>query len=81
MAKLKYPAECVPHRCPGDPHKGALYYSLNTARTVPAELNPALRTHLREHNGDPALLALHSLATDLSQVLAPELKPGMTYWR
>ena len=65
VAKFKYPAECVAHRCPGHPHKGPLYYSLSTAGTVPAELNPALRTHLREHHGDLVLLALHGLATDL----------------
>ena len=42
VAKFKYPAECVTHECPGHPNKGPLYYSLNTAGTVPAELGPAL---------------------------------------
>ena len=61
VAKFKYPAECVAHRCPGHPNKGPLCYSLGT---VPAELGPALRTHLGEHHGDLALLALHGPATD-----------------
>ena len=64
VAKFKYPIECVAHRGPGHPHKGPLYYSLSTAGTVPAELYPALQTHLREHHGDLALLAPHGLATD-----------------
>ena len=70
VAKFKYPTEYVAHRCPGHPNKGPLYYSLGTAGTVPAELDPALRTHLREHHGDLALLAPHGLATDRPQVLA-----------
>ena len=77
VAKFKYPAECVAHKCPGHPKKGPLYYSLGTAGTVPAELGPALRTHLCEHHGDLALLAPHGLATDPPQVLAPEVKPGI----
>ena len=64
VAKFKYPAERVAHKCPGHPSKGPLYYSLNTAGTVPAELSPALRTHLREHHGDLAVLAPHGQATD-----------------
>ena len=28
VAKVKYPAECVAHRCPRHPNKGPLYYSL-----------------------------------------------------
>ena len=44
---------------------------------MPAELYPALRTHLREHHGDLALLAPHGLATDPPQVLAPNVKPGI----
>ena len=79
VAKFKYPAECVAHRCPGHPNKGPLYYSLGTAGTVPAELGPALRNHLREHHGDLALLAPHGLATDPPQVLAPEVKPGIWF--
>ena len=39
VAKFKDPAECVAHRCLGHPRKGPLYYSLNTASTVPAELH------------------------------------------
>ena len=46
---------------------------------MPAELYPALRTHLREHHGDLALLAPHSLATDPPQVLAPNDKPGICF--
>ena len=57
MAKFKYPAECVAHRCPRHPYKGPLYYSLNT-------LHPALKTHVHEHHGDLALLAPQDLATD-----------------
>ena len=78
-AQHKYPAECVAHRCPGHPHKGPRYYSLSTAGTVPAELYPALKTHLREHHGDLALLAPHCLATDPPQVLAPNVKPGIWF--
>ena len=79
VAKFKYPAECVAHKCPGHPNKGPLYYSLGTAGTVPAELGPALRTNLREHHGDLALLAPHSLATNPPQVLAPEGKAGIWF--
>ena len=79
VAKFKSPAECVAHRCPGHPHKGPLYYSLSTAGTVPAELYPALQTHLREHHGDLALLAPHGLATDPQQVLAPNVKPDIWF--
>ena len=64
VAKFKYPAECVAHRCPRHPYKGLLYYSLSTVGTLPAELHPALKTHLHEHQGDLALLAPHGLATD-----------------
>ena len=63
----------------GQPRKGPLYYSLSTAGTVPAELYPALRTHLREHHGDLALLAPHGLATNPPQVLAPNDKPGIWF--
>ena len=59
--------------------KGPLYYSLDTVGKVPAELNPALHTHLREHHGDLALLAPHGRATDQSNVLAPEVRPGMWF--
>ena len=55
MAKFKCPAECVAHRCPGHPYKGPLYYSLSIVGTMPAELHPALKTHLREYHGDMAL--------------------------
>ena len=79
VAKFKYPAECVAHRCLGHPNKGPLYCSLGTAVTVPAELGPALRTHLREHHGDLALQAPHGLTTDTPQVLAPEVKPGIWF--
>ena len=78
VAKFKYAAECVAHRCPGHPHKGPLYYSLSTAGMVPAELYPALRTHLREHHGDPALLAPHGLAVDPPNV-PPNVKPGIWF--
>ena len=64
VAKFKYPAECVAHMCLGHPYKGPLYYSLSTVGTLPAELHPALKTHLRKHHRDLALPAPHGLATD-----------------
>ena len=79
VAKFKYPVECVAHRCPGHPNKGPLCYSLGMAGTVPTVLGPALRTHLREHHGDLALLVPPGLATDPPQVLAPEVKPGIWF--
>ena len=79
VARFKYPAECVAHKCPGHPHKGPLYYSLDTVGTVPAELHQALRTHLREHHGDMALLAPHGRATDPPRVMAPETRPGVWF--
>ena len=81
VAKFKYPAECVAHRCPGHPHKGLLYYSLNTAGTKPAELYPAVKSHLREHHGDLALLAPHSVATDPPPPAraGPNVKPGIWF--
>ena len=39
VANFQYPAECVAHKCPGHPHKGPLYYSLDTVGAVPAELH------------------------------------------
>ena len=67
------------HRCPGHPHKGPRYYSLDMVGAVPAELHQALRTHLREHHGDMALLAPHGRTTDPPQVLAPEARPGIWF--
>ena len=46
---------------------------------MPAELYPALQTHLREHHGHLALLVPHGLATDPPQVLAPNVKPGIWF--
>ena len=79
VTKLKHPAECVAHTCPRHPHKGPLYYSLSTVGKLPKELYPALRTHLREHNGNLALLVPHGLATYLPRVLAPKIKPGIWF--
>ena len=79
MALFKYPVECVAHKCPGHPNKGPLYYSLDTVGTVPAELHQALRTHLREHHGDLALLAPHGRATDPPNVLVPKAQPGIWF--
>ena len=79
VEKFKYPAECVAHRCPRHAHKGPLYYSLSTVGTVPAKLYPALKTHIREHHGDLALLAVHGVATEPPQVLAPNVKPGIWF--
>ena len=42
VVKVQYHAECVAHKCLEHPHKGPLYYSLNTAGTVLAQLYPAL---------------------------------------
>ena len=67
------------HRCPRHPYKGPLYYSLNTMGTLPAELHPALKTHLREHHGDLALVAPHGLANDPPEVLAPNAEPGIWF--
>ena len=64
VAKFKYPTVCVAHKCPRHQYKGPLYYSLHTVGKLLAELNPALKTHLREHLGDLALLAPHGLATN-----------------
>ena len=64
VAKFKYSAVYVVYQCPGHPYKGPLYYSLHTVDTLPAELHPALKTHLREHHGDLALFAPHGMATD-----------------
>ena len=77
VARFQYPAECMAHKCPGHPHKGPLYYSLDTVGTMPAELHQALRTHPREHHGDMAVLAPHGRATSPPRVLAPETRPGV----
>ena len=79
VANFQYPAECVAHRCPGYPHKGPLYYSLDTVGAVPPELHQALHTHLRGHHGDMALLAPPGRPTYPSQVLPPEARPGMWF--
>ena len=44
-----------------------------------AELYPAMKTHLREHHGDLALLAPHGLANDPPHVLAPNAEPGIWF--
>ena len=46
---------------------------------MPAELYPALKTHLRKHHGDLALVAPHGLAIDPPQVLAPNAEPGIWF--
>ena len=74
VAKFKYPAVCVAHKRPGQPYKGPLYYSLHTVGKSPAELQPAMKTHLQEHGGDLALLAPHGLAT------APPPPPPPRSW-
>ena len=79
VARFQYPAECMAHKCPGHPHKWPLYYSLDTVGSVPAELHQALRTHLREHHGDMALLGPHGRATSPPQVSAPETCPGVWF--
>ena len=76
VANFKYPAECVAHRCPGYPHMGPLHYSPGTVGTVPAELHPAFKTHLREHHGDLALLAPHGLITDPPTGGGPQHRAG-----
>ena len=79
VAKFQYPAECVAHGCPGHPHKGPLYYSLDMVGAVPAELHQALHTHLREHHGDMAVPAPHGRTTYPPQVMAPEARPGIWF--
>ena len=64
VAKFKYPAVWVAPRCPGHPYKGPLYYSLHIVGTLPAELHPALTTHLQEHQRGLALFMPHGLAID-----------------
>ena len=44
-----------------------------------AELHQALRTHLREHHGDLALLAPHGRATDPPNVQVPKAEPGIWF--
>ena len=80
VAKFKYPAVCVAHKCPRHPYKGPLYYSLHTVGKLPAELHPALTTHLREHHRDLACRAPHGLATDPPpHSPAPEIEPGIWF--
>ena len=79
VARFRYQAESMAHKCPGHPHKGPLYYPLDTVGSVPAELHQALRTHLRKHHGDMALLAPHGRATSPPRVLAPETRPGVWF--
>ena len=80
VALFKYPVECVAHKCPGHPNKGPLYYSLDTVELSgalpPSELHQALRTHLREHHGDLALLAPHGRAADPPQCASPQGPAG-----
>ena len=79
VAKFKYPAECVAHRCPGHPNKGPPYYSLNTAEQYQSSSSPALRTPSSEHHGDLALLAPHGLAIDPPAGSNPRIKPGIWF--
>ena len=64
VAKFKFPAVCVAHKCLGHPYKEPQYYSLHIVGTLPAELHPTLKMHLREHHGDLALVVPHGLASD-----------------
>ena len=80
--QVQVPCRVCGAQVPRHPQKGPLYYSLSTAGTVPVELFPALKTHLREHHGDLALLAPHGLATrppPPPRVLAPNVKPGISF--
>ena len=54
VAKFKHPAVCVAHRCQGHRYKGPLCYSLHTVGKLPAELHPALKTHLTEQPRRPS---------------------------
>ena len=49
VARFKYPARGLTHKCPGHPNKGPLYMALHTLQSLPLDLDPALRTHLQEH--------------------------------
>ena len=66
---------------PRAPVQGALYYSLHMVGKLPAELHPALKTHLHQHHGDLALVAPHGLATDPPppQILARKTEPGLWF--
>ena len=79
MEQFTYATECVAHRCLGHPNKGPLSYSLSTVGTVPTELCVVLKTHLREHHGDLALVAPQDLATDTPKVLAPNDEPHIRF--
>ena len=80
VARFKYPAVCVALKCLGHPYKGPLYYSLHMVSALPAELTPALETHLQEHHGDLALLAPQGLVTSPPpKVLAPKTEPGLWF--
>ena len=80
VAKFKYPAECVAHRCPRNPYKGALYYSLSTVGTLLAELQPSPEDPPpRAPRGPRPNLAPHGLATGPPQVLAPNTAQGIWF--
>ena len=79
VAKFKYPAQRVAHRCLRHANKRPLHYSLSTVASLPAEFYPALKTHLRQYHGNVALLAPHGVATDPALVLAPNVEPGIWF--
>ena len=80
VAKFKYPAECVAHKCLGQSNKETLYYSFQLVKTVQAGVSPALHTHLWEHHGDLAVPALHGRAADPPRLLAPGVQPCMWFY-
>ena len=81
MARFRYLALCLTHRCPGHPNSGPLYMALHTPSALPSELDPALRTHLREHFGVHATVYPHRGPAAAPMYLHGSLVTSRGTWR
>ena len=63
VALLRYPARCLTHKCP----------------LLPSELDPALRTYLREHFGVHAMLYPPGAPTAAPMYLQPHTEPTVLF--
>ena len=76
-ALLRYPARCLTHKCLGHPNKSPLYMALHAPDALLLELDPALRTQMRENLGVHATLYPHQAPTAAPVYLRPRADPGM----
>ena len=77
-ALFRHLVSCVTHKCLGHPNNSPLYMALRAPYAPPSELDPALRTHLREHFGVHTMLCPHREPTAAPMYLQPRTEPEST---